>query len=211
MFQHQRAFLADRRREFLRQHGQQPRQGDLETYVVVGDVDEADGALAERAEIEGEPIAAPGFLADGEERGIVRPRRGEAGLDAAARLLASEAVGNGNNQGPGQVNLRGWQLLYSHGPILQSAFLGLFVSECRYYCDRWSWAAGRAHSRRRRDSRASCPCAASDARAITGGTRLAERRAMLLHPLAGRVPLGRALSMAGCGGRNQQSRRRGNR
>src|SRR5262249_43200283 len=46
---------------------------------------------------------------------------------------------------------------------------------------------------------------------VTGGTRLAERRAMLLHPLAGRLPLGRALSMAGGGGRNQQSRRRGNR
>src|SRR5262245_44760328 len=106
LLQHQRAFLADRGCEFLRNDGQQPWQRHFEAHVVVGDVDEADGALAERAEIEGEPIAAPGFLADGEERGIVRSRSGEAGLDAAARLLASETMWNGNDQGLRQFNLR---------------------------------------------------------------------------------------------------------
>src|SRR5262249_20974384 len=85
LLQHQRAFLADRGCEFLRNDGQEPWQCHLEAHVVVGHVDEADGALAERAEIESEPIAAPGFLADGEERGIVVARGGEPRLDAAAR------------------------------------------------------------------------------------------------------------------------------
>src|SRR5215831_20011733 len=122
LLQHQRAFLADRRCEFLRQHGQQPRQGDLETYVVIGDVDEADGALAERAEIECEPIAAPGFLADGEERGIIRPRGGEARLDPAARLLATETMRNGNDQWPRQFNLREWEDLYGQSRAAAPAY-----------------------------------------------------------------------------------------
>src|SRR5262245_27390474 len=103
LLQHQRAFLADRGREFLREHRQQPGQRDFQAHVVIGDIDEADGALAERAEIEGEPIAAPGFLMDGQQRGIVRARGGEAGLDAARRLFAAEAVRDGHDQGSGQL------------------------------------------------------------------------------------------------------------
>src|SRR5262249_24349445 len=87
--QHQRAFLADRGREFLRDHRQQPWQRDFQAHVVIGDIDEADSALAERAEIEGEPIAAPALLMDGQQRGIVRARGGEAGPDAARRFLAT--------------------------------------------------------------------------------------------------------------------------
>jgi hypothetical protein len=101
LLQHQRAFLADRGREFLRDHRQQPWQRDFQAHVVIGDIDEADGALAERAEIEGEPIAAPAFLMDGQQRGIVRARGDEAGLDAARRLFAAEAVGDGHDQGLG--------------------------------------------------------------------------------------------------------------
>src|SRR5215468_9833621 len=80
--------------------------------MIVGDVDEADGALAERAEIEGEPIAAPGFLMDGQQRGIVCARGGEAGFDAARRLFAAEAVRDGDDQGSGQLNLRGCEGSY---------------------------------------------------------------------------------------------------
>ena len=65
LLQHQRAFLADRRRQFLGHQRQQPRQLNFQPHVVIGDIDDADGALAERAQIEGEPIAGPGFLADG--------------------------------------------------------------------------------------------------------------------------------------------------
>src|SRR5262249_26323559 len=58
---------------------------------------------AERAEIEGEPIAAPALLMDGQQRGIVRARGGEAGPDAARRLFAPEAGGGGDDQGLGQI------------------------------------------------------------------------------------------------------------
>src|SRR5262249_13622025 len=80
--------------------------------MVIGDIDGANGALAERAEIEGEPIAAPGFLMDGQQRGIVRARGGEAGLDAARRLFAAEAVRNGHDQGPGQLSLHACESSY---------------------------------------------------------------------------------------------------
>src|SRR5260221_8477737 len=46
---------------------------------------------------------------------------------------------------------------------------------------------------------------------VAGGSGLARHRAMLLHALAGRVPLGRAFGMADRGGRDQQTRGRGNR
>src|SRR5262249_62079819 len=74
-----------------------------QAHVRGGDTDEAYGALAEGAEMEGEPIAAPGFLMDGQKRGIVRARGAEPGLDAARRLFAAEAVRNGHDQGPGHV------------------------------------------------------------------------------------------------------------
>ena len=45
---------------------------------------------------------------------------------------------------------------------------------------------------------------------IAGGAGLAGHRAMLLHPLTRCVPLGGALSMADRGGRDQQTRGRGN-
>src|SRR5262249_33893342 len=123
LLQHQRAFLADRGREFLREHRQQPWQRDFQAHVVIGDVDEADGALAERAEIEGEPIAAPGFLMDGQQRGIVRARGGEAGLDAARRLFAPEAVGDGHDQGLGQFE----------PPRLRAFIWGDTVRSCQPY------------------------------------------------------------------------------
>src|SRR4030095_8491921 len=47
-------------------------------------------------------IAAPGFLIDGQKRGIVRSRRGEAGLDATRRLLAAETVRNRYDERLGQ-------------------------------------------------------------------------------------------------------------
>src|SRR5262245_63058313 len=103
LFQHQRAFLADRGREFLREHRQQPWQLHFQAHVVIGDIDETNGALAERAEIEGEPIAAPALLMDGQQRGIVRARGGEAGPDAARRLFEAEAVGDGQDEGIGQL------------------------------------------------------------------------------------------------------------
>src|SRR5215470_7254322 len=83
--------------------------------MIVGNIDVADGALAERAEIEGEPVAAPGFLIDGQQRGIVRARGGEAGFDAARRLFAAEAVRDGDDQGFGQLNLRGCEGSYGTG------------------------------------------------------------------------------------------------
>jgi len=101
LLQHQRAFLADRGREFLRHHRQEPWQLHFQAHVVVGNIDEADGALAERAEIEGEPIAAPGFLMDGQQRGIVRARGAEPGFDAARGLFAAEAVRYGDDQRSG--------------------------------------------------------------------------------------------------------------
>jgi len=130
----------------------------LEAHVVLGDVDEADGALAERAEIEGQPVAAPGFLADGEKGGIVRSRGGEAGLDAAARLLASEAVRNGNDQRSRQSNLRECEASYGDaaqprqphkgrdrsavpldvsGNATSERSSAVQVSACWYCFDRW--------------------------------------------------------------------------
>src|SRR5262249_13153141 len=73
---------------------------------------------AERAEIEGEPIAAPALLMDGQQRGIVRARGREAGPDAARRLFAAEAVGDGHDEGLGhfepprmQALIWGWRAL----------------------------------------------------------------------------------------------------
>src|SRR5262249_42092125 len=92
--------------------------------MIVGDVDEADGALAERAEIEGEPVAAPGFFIDGQQRGIVRARGGQAGFDAARRLFAAEAGRGGDDQGAGQLNLRGCEGSYGGSWAFMPAIRG---------------------------------------------------------------------------------------
>src|SRR5262249_7796737 len=41
-----------------------------------------------------------------QERGIIRARGGEPGLDASGRLLAAEAMGNRDDERLGQFNLR---------------------------------------------------------------------------------------------------------
>jgi len=98
MLQHQRGLLADRRRELLRDLGEQPGQRDFQAHVVVGDIEDAGRSLAERANIEGEPIAGPGLLVERHEGGIVGARGGKAGLDAARRFLAAEPMRNGYDQ-----------------------------------------------------------------------------------------------------------------
>src|SRR5262245_7557240 len=70
LFQEQRCFLADRRREFLGELRQQPRQRHLEANMVVGDVHDAGRALTERADVEGNAIAGPGLLVNVDEAGI---------------------------------------------------------------------------------------------------------------------------------------------
>src|SRR5215470_13548417 len=98
LLQHQGAFLADRGRDLLRKLGQQPRQCDLEPHVVLGDVDQAGGVLADRAHVECDPVAGPGFLVDGEQGGIVVAYGREAGLDPAHGLLATEGVRDGDDE-----------------------------------------------------------------------------------------------------------------
>src|SRR5262249_58176262 len=62
----------------------------------------AEGGGGGGVEMEGEAIAARALLMDGQQGGIVRARGGEAGPDAARRFLATEAVGDGHDQGLGQ-------------------------------------------------------------------------------------------------------------
>lgn len=84
--------------ELLRDLGEQPGQRDFQTHVVVGDIEDAGRSLAERANIEGEPIAGPGLLVERHEGGIVGARGGKAGLDPARRFLAAEPMRNGYDQ-----------------------------------------------------------------------------------------------------------------
>src|SRR5258707_9037008 len=92
LLQHQRPFLADRRREFFRELGEQPWQGHLQAHMIVSNVDQAAGALTDRAHAEGKPVAGPGLVLNSEQRGIVCARGGEPGFDAAHRLLTPKAM-----------------------------------------------------------------------------------------------------------------------
>src|SRR6478735_10064056 len=74
--------------------------------MIRGNVDATCGVLAERAHVENEAVAVPGFLADVDQSGIVRARRREAGFDAAHRLLATEVMGNRDDDRLGQLNLQ---------------------------------------------------------------------------------------------------------
>src|SRR5262245_33991887 len=98
LLQHQRGFLADRRRELLRDLGEQPRQRDFQAHVVIGDVEKTGRSLAERADIEREAVAGPGFLMERNQGGIIGARGREAGLDAPRRFLAAEPMRNGYDQ-----------------------------------------------------------------------------------------------------------------
>src|SRR6516162_10306445 len=60
--------------------------------MIVGHVDHAVGVLADRTDSKGEPIAGPGLLVDGEQRGVVGARGREPGFDTADGLLAPEMM-----------------------------------------------------------------------------------------------------------------------
>jgi hypothetical protein len=99
LFEHKRAFFADRAGEPLCDLGEQPRQGYFEPHVIVGDVDQPRGALAHGPDVEGKTVSGPGFLVDREERGVMRAHSCEAGLDLARCLLSAELVRNGYDEG----------------------------------------------------------------------------------------------------------------
>src|SRR5262245_34721620 len=112
LLQHQRAFLADRRREFFGELGEQPRQRHFEEHVVVGDVDRAGCALTYGAHPEHQVVAGPGLLVDGEQRGIAGTHRDEARLDAPGRLRAAEAVRDRDDERAGHGGLRMHRLIW---------------------------------------------------------------------------------------------------
>src|ERR1043166_6124842 len=99
LLQHQRAFLADQRRELLGHHAEQPRQRDFELDVILPHVDRAVRGLPERADTKVHAIAHPGLFIDGEELGVVLPRIAEARPDAAQRLILAEPMRDGNDEG----------------------------------------------------------------------------------------------------------------
>src|SRR5439155_5274452 len=95
-FQHQGTFPANQRHEPFRDYTQKPGQRHFKLHMVLGNIKRTVGGLAERAHAEGEAIAGPGLLLQGDEFCVVRAHMREAGLDPAHRLLAPEMVRNGD-------------------------------------------------------------------------------------------------------------------
>src|SRR5436305_15298687 len=98
LLRQQSRFLADRRRDFLSELGEEPRKGHFQSHVIVRKIDQTGRALAKHADIESETVTGPGLLAYAKHRGIVSARICEPGFYAACRLLTTEMVRNGYDQ-----------------------------------------------------------------------------------------------------------------
>ncbi len=96
--QQQLAFLLDRRDEALGQLGEQPRQRHFEAQVVVEHMDHAAGALAHRAKPEGQRVALPDLLLDGDQMAEAGLGLAKAVLQAADRTVLAEPMGDRHHQ-----------------------------------------------------------------------------------------------------------------
>src|SRR4051794_317747 len=91
LLQEERAFLADRGDEPLGQLGKQPRQGHLESQVILLHLDRAAGRLAQRPKPERQAVAVPDLFVDRHQMIEAGSRLTETGLEAARGLLFPEA------------------------------------------------------------------------------------------------------------------------